>query len=129
MSAANEELVKKWYNELFNRGNLAVADAIIADIADIQGEVKGFPRGPGGYKQLVTLYKNALPDAQITIDTIKSDGDNTVTVDWTGQGTFTHDFMGHPPTGNQVTIKGRDIWHIQSGKIIGNECKTEHKPF
>ncbi len=104
--------------DLFNEGNLDVADEIIA--ADHLGHdptLPDLPIGPEGQKQLVDLYRGAFPDARITIEEQVAEGDTVVTR-WTGRGTHQGELMGVAPTGNQVTVTGIDISHISEGKIV-----------
>lgn len=127
MSEANKALVSKWYDELFNQGNLDVADEIIALNNTQQGEFfSNLPSGPQGHKQLVTLYKDAFPDAKIKIDNVSvAEGGNVVTVEWTAKGSHQGTFKNHPASGKKVTIKGLDTWHIQDGKIVQHECDCD----
>ena len=66
----NKTLVRRYWEEVWNQGNLAVVDELIA--ADFDGHPApsdaDFGRGPAGQKQLVGLYRGAFPDMRMTIN-------------------------------------------------------------
>src|SRR6266487_2414274 len=73
----NEAIVRRTWEELFNKGNLAAADELIA--ANFKNHAApGAPAGPASFKQLVTFYRSAFPDAQFTIEDLLADGDKVV---------------------------------------------------
>ena len=118
MAEENKALVRRWFEDLFNEGNLDVADEIIApDQLDHDPTLPDLPIGPEGQKQLVNLYRSAFPDARITIEEQVAEGDTVVTR-WSGRGTHQGELMGVAPTGKQVTITGIVINHISEGKIV-----------
>ncbi len=118
MAEENKALVRRWFEDLFNEGNLDVADEIIApNHLGHDPTLPDLPIGPEGQKQLVNLYRSAFPDARITIEEQVAEGDTVVTR-WTGRGTHQGELMGVAPTGNQVTVTGIDIAHISEGKVV-----------
>ena len=116
MSTENKAIVRRTLEELWNKGNLAVADEVTG--ANHVGHDPAVPnpgRGPQAEKQLVTMYRTAFPDLNITIDEMMADGDKVVTR-WTSRGTHKGDLMGVAPTGKQVNITGITIDRIAGGK-------------
>ena len=65
MSEESKVLAKRIVQEIWNEGNLDLADEIIApDYADnVAGD--GSPVGPDGFKQAVAGIKSAFPDFAI----------------------------------------------------------------
>jgi predicted SnoaL-like aldol condensation-catalyzing enzyme len=120
MSAVqNKAIVQRWYKDIFEKGNLAVADEIFAaDYTnhDPSGPLGGRPRGPEGAQALATTYRGAFPDLQFTLDDQVAEGDKVVTR-WTGRGTNTGELMGMPPTGKKAVVTGIGIDRIVGGKI------------
>jgi steroid delta-isomerase-like uncharacterized protein len=70
-----------------------------------------------GTKQLFSMYLDAFPDVQITVDDLIAEGDR-VAARFTGQGTHKGPFMGLPPTGKPFTLTAIDILRIVDGKIV-----------
>jgi steroid delta-isomerase-like uncharacterized protein len=117
MSEENKALARRWFDDLFNAQNLAVADEIIApDHVNYDPTLPDIPNGPEGEKYVVNVYRGAFPDAQITIEDQIAEADRVVTR-WSGLGTHRMEFMGVAPTGNQVRVTGITINRIAGGKI------------
>jgi steroid delta-isomerase-like uncharacterized protein len=113
----NKALARRWFEDLFNAGNLEVADEIIApDHVNHDPTLPDIPPGPEGQKQVVNLYRGAFTNAHITVEDQLAEGDRVATR-WTGSGTHQGEFMGVDPTGNQVTITGITINRVSGGKI------------
>jgi len=117
MSNANRHLVQKLFNDLFNKGNLAVADEIIAaDHVNHDPATPVFGKGPEGEKQIVTLYRGAFPDLHFTIDQI-IDADDFVTSRYTAIGTHKGELRGIAPTNKAIKVEGMVINRISRGRI------------
>jgi predicted ester cyclase len=112
----NEAIVRRTWEELFNKGNLAAADELIA--ANFMNHAApGAPPGPASFKQLVTFYRSAFPDAQFTIEDILADGDKVVMRN-TFSGTHRGPFMGIAPTGRRVSQEQIHIVRVASGQVV-----------
>lgn len=110
----NKALVRRFYEEIFNRGNMAVVDELCTAnylFHDPTGPVQG----PEGFKQFATMYRTAFPDLHITIDDAIAEGDKVV-ARTTGRGTHKGELMGIPPTGKQIAVSGMTISRIVNGK-------------
>jgi len=117
MSAENKTLVRRWFKEVWSKGNLAVADQIVATNFANHDPAGPMPEpGREGLKKHVTAYRTAFPDLTFTIDDALAEG-NKVTVRWTSRGTHKGVVMGIAPTGRQFTIAGISVVRITSGKV------------
>src|SRR5437870_860130 len=75
--------------------------------------LKGLP----AYKQFLTKFLTAFPDAHFTTEDLIAEGD-TVAVRRTFRGTQTGSLMGIPPTGRQVTITETAFVRVADGKFV-----------
>ena len=80
--------------------------------------------GPQDIKATISSFREALPDAQITIDEQIAEGGKVMTR-WTVQGTHQGDFLGIAPTGKQITYTGITINRIATGKIVENPFEAD----
>jgi len=115
----NKTFVRRYWEQVWNQGNLAVVDELIA--SDFDGHPlpsdPDFGRGPAGQKQLVGMYRTAFPDLRMTIEDMTAEGDRVV-VRWTVRGTQTGEMMGIPATGKPTTVTGMFLNRLAAGKIV-----------
>ena len=117
MSEENKTKVRRIIEEVFNKGNLAVVDELVAtDMLD-HNPFPGQAPGAAGLKQIVTMFRAAFPDVQISIGNMIAEGDK-VSAYVTVQGTHRGEFMGIAPTGNQVSLTAITIDRFAGGKAV-----------
>jgi predicted ester cyclase len=125
----NKAVVRRVYEEVWNKGNVATVDELYAANfvdhlwlptnvpvpAELQQSLEEF-------KQYVSEFHTTFPDLQYTIELQVAEGDLVVTrATWRGthKGEYrglTH--KGIPPTGKQVTWTDTSIDRIADGKIV-----------
>jgi len=114
----NKAMDRRVYEEVWNGGNLAVIDELVAaNYVDHDQEPTSALEGLEGLKQSVTMYRTAFPDVHFTIDDQIAEGDLLVTR-WTARGTHQGPLMGIPPTGKQAMVTGISITRVASGKVV-----------
>jgi predicted SnoaL-like aldol condensation-catalyzing enzyme len=80
----SKAIVRRWFEDLFNEGNLDVADEIVApNHVAHDPALPDILSGPEGQKRVVSLYRGAFPDAHITVEHQIAEGNEVVTR-WTG---------------------------------------------
>src|SRR3990172_6865501 len=119
LSDTNKTVIRRFFEEVWNKGNLAVLNELIAKdhVNSGPGTLPGLPTGPEGAKQLVTVYRNAFPDIHFKIDELIAEGDKVVTR-WTAQCTHKGELVGIPATGKSSTVTGINVDRIVNGKIV-----------
>lgn len=115
MSAANEALARRFFEELCNSRNGAVAEEIVAADYVSHGPQAPPAEGPEGVKARIAVYQDAL-DGYWDIQEVHSTGEGVV-VRWIGRGTHTGELMGVPATGATVSVDAITIFRIAGGKI------------
>jgi steroid delta-isomerase-like uncharacterized protein len=114
---ANCALVGRFITEIFNAGKFDAADEILApDYVHHDPTTQEFGSGIEGFKQLMSYYRRAFPDLEITLDDQFGAGDRVVDR-WTGRGTHEGELMGIQATGRPVTATGISIHRIDNGRI------------
>jgi steroid delta-isomerase-like uncharacterized protein len=118
MSEQNKTVVRRTFDELWNKGNLALADEFFAPKYDHHDpSTPDVGRGPESEKKRATLYRNAFPDLRLTVENLIAEGE-TVVARWSCHGTHKGELNGIPPTGKQFTISGVTIAHFENGKMV-----------
>jgi predicted ester cyclase len=83
-----------------------------------------FPPGVEGVKRFFGMFREGLPDLDVTLDEIVAEGDRVV-IATTTTGTHTGDLLGIAPTGRRVAVTGIDLVRIEEGKIIEHRGLTD----
>jgi steroid delta-isomerase-like uncharacterized protein len=118
MSEQNKTAVRRLFDELWNKGNLPVADELIAPTyTHHDASTPDVGRGPESEKKRVTHYRNAFPDMRLTIEDIIAEGE-TVIARWSCRGQHKGELNGIAPTGKQFAISGVTIARFANGKIV-----------
>ena len=109
-------LVRRFVEEIFNKGNVAVAEEILApDYVHHDPTTQEFGSGIEGFKEMISLYRQAFDLKIVLDDQIVSD--DKVVDRWVGYGIHQGPFMGMEPTGKRITATGISIHQIKDGKI------------
>jgi steroid delta-isomerase-like uncharacterized protein len=118
MSEQNKTAVRRLFDELWNKGNLPVADELIAPTyTHHDASTPDVGRGPESEKKRVTHYRNAFPDMRLTIEDIIAEGE-TVIARWSCRGQHKGELNGIAPTGKQFAISGVTIARFANGKMV-----------
>ena len=115
MSEHHKALARRYFDELWGRGDLGVADEIL------WGNFLFF--GPGvtihgidSFKAFVAAFRTSFPDLHFDDQQYIAEG-STVASCFEMRGTQLATFQGIPPTGRQVTVPGMHVFRVAEGKI------------
>jgi steroid delta-isomerase-like uncharacterized protein len=118
MSEHNKTAVGRLFNELWNKGNLPIADELIAPTyLHHDPSTPDLGKGPEGEKKRVNLYRTAFHDFRLNIEDLLADGE-TVVARWSCRGVHKGELNGIAPTGKQIAIAGVTIVRFSNGKIV-----------
>src|SRR5262245_19650933 len=109
---SNKALVRRFVMEVWNEGNLALADELVHPAYDIS-EVG---QGPEAVKRVVTVFRTAFPDMNWSIENLVAEGE-WVAVRLMLHGTHRGEFRGIAPTGRRVTMQEMVFWRIVEGRL------------
>lgn len=116
MSAENKVLIRRWFEEVWNKGRAAAIDEMLGPQAMIHGLAPA-AQDVAAFKQFHAAYRNAFPDVKIQVDDVIAEGDK-VAVRWSGIGTHSGDGLGYAATGRGVRFSGMTIGRIEHGKLL-----------
>ena len=114
----NKRLVRDFYEEVWNRGNTAVAMEVFADDY-VRHDLRPTDAVPGGAGQakIAADFRAAFPDLVFTPELILADGD-LVAARWTASGTHRGRWGAVEPTGKHVEFSGVNIFRVEGGKVV-----------
>ncbi len=114
----NRTQFRRTYEEMFNQGNLANVDELIApDCINHEVPPGMNNRGPESMRRVVMMLRTAFPDLHFTIEELVAEGD-TVVGRVTMSGTHQGPFMGIAPTGCSVRQVSAHFVRFRDGKGI-----------
>lgn len=115
--AENIATVRQVYDEVFNRKNFDLADAIFDPTFKNHTGLPGMQDGPEGIKALVTWLFSAFPDDRHDIEDILASGDR-VAARVLHHGTHTGQFLDLPPSGKHVSQEEMHIFRVEDGRLV-----------
>ena len=120
MSEENKEIVRRWFEEVWNKGR---ADAI-DEMFDENGIAHGLSddpsnpiKGPTNFKPFHAVFRDAFPNMMIVIEDMVAEGDK-VAARCSVRGKHEGDFRGRAATQSPVEFTGMTIVRIGNGKIV-----------
>jgi steroid delta-isomerase-like uncharacterized protein len=117
MSVSNKNVVRRLFEEVWNKGNLQVTDELFTpNYTHHDASTPDVGRGPESEQKRATLYRTAFPDIRFTIDDMIAEGE-TVMARWSCRATHKGDLSGIAPTGKQININGVSIARFTNGKM------------
>jgi steroid delta-isomerase-like uncharacterized protein len=117
--APRDTFVHRWFEAVWNRGDTAAIDDMMAADALMHGlgEAGADVRGPDGFKPFQAKLRGAFPDIHVTIDETVEQGD-LIATRWTANMTHLGDDLGVPATGRRVTVTGMSMARLRDGIMV-----------
>lgn len=112
-----DAIVRAWFREVWDEGNEAAIDRLMAADAVVHGLSADTMRGPAGFKPYFRAMRAALGDLEIAVTQTVTEGDRVaahchVVARHVGDG------LGAPATNKPVTFTGVTIARVRDGQIV-----------
>ena len=111
-----EGTLRRMFDEIINQGRLEVVDELFAEDYVDHGPM-GDMAGREAFKQMVAMWRGAVPDVHCDIDTVIVDGDLCAWLVRT-TGTHTGDGLGFPATGRGFRTVSANIGRFRNGMAV-----------
>jgi steroid delta-isomerase-like uncharacterized protein len=112
--AQNKEIVRRFMDECWNKGDQQAMRDLIADKCRYHDPA--FP-GVENLPQHIMTCRSGFPDLNFTTEDMIAER-NEVVVHWTVRGTQRGPFLGVQPTNRACTVSGTSITRVEGGKIV-----------
>lgn len=117
MSEANKAIVRRFYEEVMNRGNASLLDEIVApDFTDHGEALFGSPQGRDALKRGIIETPTIFANLNVQLHDVIADGE-LVGVRGTMRCFQQEEFLGISPSGNELTWNGLALFRVMNGKI------------
>jgi steroid delta-isomerase-like uncharacterized protein len=120
MSEENKALIRRWFEEVWNKGREEAIDEMFAEDGMAHGladEIGRPLRGPTGFKPFFRKFRAAFPDIEIVVEDTITEGDK-VAARCTARGKHQSDSLGFAATQRPMEITGMTVVRIANGKIV-----------
>jgi steroid delta-isomerase-like uncharacterized protein len=115
---ANRALVRRLYEEGFNRGNLDVVDELVAsDVVTHDPIILDAPTGPDSIRSGIEMIRKAFPDFHVEVLDLVAEGDKVASY-LLMSGTNTGDYRRGGATGKQGTMRAFLLWRVADGRLV-----------
>jgi len=116
-TTTNKQLVEDFISALFTDGDLTAVDRYLdPDFVNHDPPLPGSPDGAAGMRQAAEVFRKAFPDWRSDLQHIIAE-DDLVAEHFVAHGTHRGSVMGETPTGQEVALRGVNIFRITGGKI------------
>ena len=116
MSQSNKVLVRRWFEEVWNKGRREAIAEVLAPDAVIQ-ESGQSTVGPEGFYPFFERMQSAFSDIHVTFHDAIAEGDQ-VALRWSCTMRHTGEGMGVAPTGKELHTTGISLVRIAGGKFV-----------
>ena len=120
MSEENKALMRRWFEEVWNKGRAEAIPEMFADegIAHGLSDDPASPlRGPAGFLPFHAQFREAFPNIEVVVEDQIAEGDRVATR-CSVRGKHAGDSLGFAATGSPVEFTGITITRIKDGKIV-----------
>jgi predicted ester cyclase len=127
LEEAHLACVTRYYDRVWNRGDLAVLPEVVA--SDVVG--RDCATGEYGFEELrgfVVAFRDAFPDFETHAEIAVADGD-WVAARFRSEGTFRGLFMGLAPSGVRFRNVGLVLYRFRGGRIVEIRTEWDHHRF
>jgi steroid delta-isomerase-like uncharacterized protein len=113
---ADADVVRRLTDEVFIGGNFDTWDDLVADDFVDHDPMAGLPPTKEGQRQIAEMVVATFADRKIEAEYLETT-EGTIVENWVFTGRHTGEAMGIPPSGNEVQIRGIEIWRCADGRI------------
>ncbi len=125
----NKALVRRFNEEVYNQGNLDVADELLAPTFVDHDFLSGTVVGPEDYKRAMAGMRAAGSDTHFSIEEQIAEGDKVVTRS-IGRGTQDQEeYEGFAPSNVPIAIENIVVNRVVEGKIVEEWSVSDRSPL
>jgi steroid delta-isomerase-like uncharacterized protein len=124
----NKRLVRRWFAANDQGDDQAIETMLSSDYVDHNPPIPGLPPGREGIVAGNRLLRAAFSDVIHRIEEQLAEGDKVMTR-LRVRGIFTGEFLGYPPTGQEVEISGIAVHRIRDGRLVEHWAQADMAGF
>lgn len=117
---ANKALVRRWFEEVWNKGRADAIGEMLAEDAVVQGlsdDAAKPLRGPSDFLPFHSQFREAFPNLEVVVEDVIAEGDK-VAARFSVRAKHQGDSLGFKATGASTDFDGIAIVRIKDGLIV-----------
>lgn len=112
----NKDLIRRFYEEMWNPWNFDKADDLLAPDISYCGTLGTEVKGRDAFRAYMRKVQSAFPDFHNNVLELTAEGDR-VTARTLYRGTHRGEIFGVPPTGKEILYAGAAFFRIAEGRV------------
>ncbi len=125
MADQRKDLVRTFYDEVVNEGNLdRIPDLCTDDVVDHEAPPE-MPKGQEGIRAFVEMFRTGFPDLRVTVESAVQE-DDLIAARVRYVGTHDGEFMGIQPSHNRIDIECIDMVRLEGDKCAEHWGVTDN---
>ena len=120
MSEINKKLVRRWFEQVWNKGRADAIDEMFSDDGIAHGlsdDPEKPLRGPANFRTFHARFREAFPNITVTVEDAIAE-DDKVAARCLVRGRHAGDSLGFAATQSPVEFTGILILRVENGKIV-----------
>ena len=120
MSEDNKQVIRRWFEEVWNKGREEAIDELFAQDGvahGLQDAAGGELRGPADFKPFFHRLRDSFPDMEIVVEETVAERD-LVAARCTVRGRHQGDTLGFAATEQAVEFTGMTLVRVRDGQIV-----------
>jgi steroid delta-isomerase-like uncharacterized protein len=116
----NKALLRRWFDEVWNKGRADAIDEMFGDDGIVHGlseDPESPLKGPAGFKPFHDTFRGAFPDVEVVVEDMIAEGDK-VAARCSVRAKHSGDHLGIAASGAPVDFTGIAIVRVRDGKIV-----------
>ncbi|HEY1639949.1 MAG TPA: ester cyclase [Streptosporangiaceae bacterium] len=113
----NKDTVTAFISAVFTKGDLGAVAGYLAEDFVNHDPPLGVPADREGMRAVAAMFRTAFPDWHSDLGLLIAEGDLVAEL-FTASGTQQGELFGAPPSGQEVSMPGINIWRLRQGRIV-----------
>ena len=116
--AADADVIRRLTNEVFLGGDLSNWDELIDDDFVDHDPMPGMADDKKGQRDVAEMVISTFSDRKMSLHELAETGDGRIVENWRMEGKHVGEAMGIPPSNQEISVRGMELWRVADGKIV-----------
>ena len=115
---ADSEVIRRLTTEVFVNGDLSAWDELIDDSFVDRDPMPGMGDDKKAQREVAEIVIAGFTNRSMSLEDLTETSDGRVVESWRMDGVHTGDLFGMPPSNQDVSVRGIEIWRVANGKVV-----------